>query len=114
MKAILVIDMPSNCYECDYCGYAIIDSNEGNEYKYRSCALSQRYLGEIEENCKDSLCPLKPMPQELPSPYMMRQIQIAEGIQTEKPPYTEEYQKGYNDCINDILGGTEWHKHYLI
>ena len=89
MKAILVIDMP-NGYEADqlvvnYLLYSVdgkvLDGDMGIE--------------------------LKPMPQELPTPYMMRQIMIADGIQTEKPPYTEDYQKGYNDCINEILGETE-------
>lgn len=47
------------------------------------------------------------LPDILPSPYLMRQIQIANGIQTEEPPYTEEYQKGYNDCLNEILGEEE-------
>lgn len=87
MKAILVIDMPNSCYECDYCGYAMIDSNEKDEYTYRSCALSQRYLGEIEESYKDSLCPLKPMPQKKNGAYI--------------------WECGYNKCIDEILGGTK-------
>lgn len=53
---------------------------------------------------------IKPMPQELPTPYMMRQIQIANGIQSEEPPYTKEYQKGYNDCVCEILGETTMNK----
>ena len=94
-KAILVIDMPQSCGDCplfeysDICMYCAANDIMANE-NYR---------------LKD--CPLKPMPQELPTPYMMRQIQIANGIQTEKPPYTEEYQKGYNDCLREILGETD-------
>lgn len=102
-KSILIIDMPNNCYECDYCGYAIIDSNEGNEYKYRSCALSQRYLGEIEENCKDSLCPLKPLPQKKDLREYAEEIGADFNLQTR----IMDYVNGYNKCIYEILGDND-------
>lgn len=87
MKAILVIDkMPNTCEECDYCGYAIVGEGE-DEYKYRSCCLSQRYLGEIAEDSKDSLCPLKP----LPEPKEI-EFEWLEG----------EYENGWNDCLKEI------------
>ena len=90
MKAILVIDeMPNTCEECDYCGYAIVGEGE-DEYKYRSCGLSQRYLGEIAEDSKDSLCPLKPLPQ-------MKWHE--EGKENE----CEEWMKnGWNWCLEEI------------
>ena len=93
MKSILVIDTPKSCSECPcFCLYYCLPTK-----KELGIAMSQMGI-------PINFCPLKPMPQELPTPYMMRQIQIANGIQTEKPPYTEDYQKGYNDCINEILG----------
>ena len=91
MKAILVIDIPDDLkYE---------DLYFDGEIRYTS-EFDRGYVF-LKETGR---CLLKPMPQELPTPYMMRQIQIANGIQTEKPPYTEEYQKGYNDCVDEILG----------
>ena len=96
MKAILVIDMPNSCYECDYCGYATIDSNEGDEYTYRSCALSQRYIGEIEESYKDSLCPLKPMPQ--------KKVLDEELFNTGNFRLVFASYTGWNECIDEILG----------
>ena len=86
MKAVLVINMPNSCEECDYCGYAIVGEGE-DEYKYRSCCLSQRYLGEIAEDSKDSLCPLKPLP-------------IRPDIIPIKQQ--EAYVFGWNDCIREI------------
>ena len=88
MKAIIVFDVGEFTYETI------------NEYFAGDITL---HLGN-DGFCDFKNAILQPMPQELPTPYMMRQIQIAEGIQTEKPPYTEDYQKGYNDCINEILG----------
>lgn len=100
MKAILVIDLnDTTLNECDTdvskCWAKVIVHThiKGTAHGIGSCIYAN-------DNVE-----LKPRPQELPTPYMVRQIQIAEGIQTEKPPYTEEYQRGYNDCIDEILGG---------
>lgn len=88
MKAILVFDVGEFTYE----------------------AIEQYFTGDIalhlgaERFCDFKDVILQPMPEELPSPYMARQIQISVGVQSEKPPYTEDYQKGYNDCIYEILG----------
>lgn len=88
MKVMLVVDLKDISYE------AINDYFTGDVFLHLG---ADRYY-----DFQDVL--LQPIPEELPTPYMMRQIMIADGIQTEKPPYTEEYQKGYNDCINEILG----------
>ena len=103
MKAILVIDIPKTCFGCPCYSF----NARAKRFECDAKLYLKGKIGVVELDKKPSWCPLKPMPQELPSPYMMRQIQIAEGIQTERPPYTEEYYKGYNDCINEILGGTE-------
>lgn len=90
MKAIMIVDIPDNCNKSLLSKTpASITFNHGT---YKTLLYVEGYL--------------KPMPQELPTPYMMRQIQIAEGIQTEIPPYTEDYQKGYNDCLGEILEET--------
>ena len=98
MKAIFVIDIPD-----DYDAYG-----SGDWY----IAGDNLRIGYIEKDgwfvgmkqVENRMAQLKPMPELLPTPYLMRQIMIANGIQTEIPPYTEEYQKGYNDCISEILG----------
>lgn len=96
MKAIMIVDLDDS--------FMILDEDtitlEKGTIEYRN--INRLPFKIIIEGLK-----LKPMPQELPTPYMMRQIQIAEGIQTEKPPYTEDYQKGWNDCLEEILGEEE-------
>lgn len=102
MKAILVIDMPNTCDKCDYCGYAIVGEGK-DEYKYRSCGLSQRYLGEIAEDSKDSLCPLKPLPTEFKtyklSPRDQEETELFINMATIKV-----YADGYNACLKEIEG----------
>lgn len=95
MKAILVIDrMPNTCYECDYCGYAIVGEGE-DEYKYRSCGLSQRYLGEIAEDSKDSLCPLKPLPKKILTLVQLQNGNIVNVQET-------SFANGWNACLEEI------------
>lgn len=96
-KAILVLNkMPKSCDKCDYCGYAIIDSHEGDEYRYRSCGLAKMFLGEINEDYKSESCPLKPMPN----------IKTEEAIKLANminPKATfQEFADGWNACLKEL------------
>lgn len=112
MKAVLVIDMPRYCDECDFCGYAIV-GEDNDEYKYRSCCLSQTYLGEIAEDSKDSLCPLKPLPKELVyEGYNSPNERISEAIlQSEWGKKAKKndaicirsFSIGYNACLEELV-----------
>ena len=121
MKAILVIDLPESCNTCDYCGYAVIDSSDGDEYKYRSygdkykyrsCCLSQKYLGEIGEEDRDVSCPLKPLPQkkEIGEVYLENVMHVStyydkyqEQIMAKVVYDTEVLQaRGWNACIEEL------------
>ena len=58
MKAVLVIDMPKSCEECDYLGWATHDED------MRACMLLNGYFfteAEVETK-RSEVCPLKPMP----------------------------------------------------
>ena len=82
MKAILVINMPEKCLECNL-------AHNGDFYCVAtgsSCASNKR--------CKD--CPLKPMPQKRTLPNWLT-IGMPKG---NEPWFTE----GYNKCIDEILG----------
>lgn len=84
MKAILVIEMPKDCVEC-------------NQFAFECCHTMKR---EIErENivqCKrPSWCPLRPMPEKIDIPFKGR----ANGIFTKC--------RGWNACVDAILGETE-------
>lgn len=93
MKAILVIDMPNNCYDCQYCRF------DARKYNFRGCILADTDVqdGTIDI-CKEihSCCPLKPMPEKL---------QFQE-------PFNDDYTvswasrlgfvDGWNACIEEI------------
>ena len=55
MKAILVIDMPKSCEECDYLGWATHDED------MRACMLLNGYFFNEEEveTKRSEVCPLK-------------------------------------------------------
>lgn len=81
MKAILVIDMPNNCYDCQYCRF------DARKYNFRGCVLADTDVqdGTIDI-CKEvhSCCPLKPMP---------KRAFIDQGV-----PFNE----GWNACLEEI------------
>lgn len=83
MKAILVIDMPNNCYDCQYCRF------DARKYNFRGCILADTDVqdGTIDI-CKEihSCCPLKPMPQKKNTDFHPNIV----------------YANGWNDCLKEI------------
>ena len=89
-KAMLIMDMPSNCAECPICtGVCLVGAwvcpikdKDGNE----------RFFGEGDEE-RPNYCPLREVPQYKPLD--------VDGI-------SEFYAHiGFNKCFNEILGGDE-------
>ncbi len=84
-KAILVLDdMPKSCEDCELC---------------RDFYLCLR-LGEIDESARengtrDLRCPLKPLPE--------KKKEFEEKINHND----DFYEKGWNDCLDEILMGNE-------
>lgn len=100
MKAILVIDMPKSCEECDYCGFYQDDVDE------RACLLMEgHFIGKLTEGEKNVACPLKPMPQKVWSQDLIERYNIDESKYTQSELTQLAY--GYNTCIDEILGETE-------
>lgn len=91
-KAILVIDMPNNCYDCQYCRF------DARKYNFRGCILTDTEVqdGTIDI-CKEvhSCCPLKPMPNKLDANDWHRMF---------GGTYEEREAKGYgwNACLEEI------------
>lgn len=77
MKAILMIDMPKNCDECQFCGRG------GRNLERYVCSLT----GEHSEDIHLVGCPLKPLP-----------------ARPDVIPIKEEeaYVFGWNDCLKEI------------
>ena len=86
MKAILIIDMPENCYECSCCDGIGCDGIE----------CKNQYKGYVDgwNSGRPSWCPLKPMPKK-----------------TGQKPYCRTKQEcvnlGWDACIDVITGETE-------
>lgn len=81
-KAILVMDMPSNCYECELNNYHFCDVTGDNIERYRNTEY------------KPTWCPLREVPQK----------KEFSDIET---AYDRVKTLGYNACIDEILGGGE-------
>lgn len=91
MKAILVIDMPKQCYGCDFCQF------DGTSYG-RVCTRTGVYVQKDGFNITKSrheTCPLKPLPQR------------KEELYYPCNEYVQTFNEGYNRCIDDMLGDTE-------
>ena len=81
MKAILVLEMPSSCLQCefsiddDFTCFCIVNSME--------CSTVKR----------PDWCPLKPMPSKKDKPTKSESVAC--------------FNSGYNACIDEILGDKE-------
>lgn len=86
MKAILVVDMPKSCEECDYLGWATHDEN------MRACMLLNGYFFNEEEveTKRSEVCPLKPMPQK------------KEVTDLEMKALVGLYATAWNECLDEI------------
>lgn len=89
MKAILVIDMPKECFECPFKYNDGYSSEDKSTWFTKRCHLShdQVYENEILENC-----PLKPMPQ--------KENTFEKGLDE----YGTGWRIGFNACIDEIIG----------
>lgn len=83
-KAILVIDMPKNCYYCDF--HYLSDGT------VPSCQLKFKVIDNA--TVKPEWCPLKPLPEK----YEIDKNKCSD------PFYEFEFESGWNQCIDEILG----------
>ena len=79
MKAVLVIDMPKDCWDC----HLVDEWGNCNAIKM----TSERYGVSVKQYDKEraSWCPLRPLPQKYDEAQMRE-------------------QKGWNRCLDEILG----------
>ena len=92
MKAILVIDMPNNCYDCQYCRF------DARRYNFRGCVLTDTDVqdGTIDI-CKEvhSCCPLKPIPKRMIEVLQIRNENIVNILNV-------NFANGWNACLEEI------------
>lgn len=93
-KAILVIDMPKSCEECNYLGWATHDED------MRACMLLNGYFFNEEEveTKRSEVCPLKSMPSRKNN---------QESVMVGSIDMDIGYILGWNECIEEITGETE-------
>ena len=84
MKAVLVIDMPKDCWDC----HLVDEWGNCNAIKM----TSERYGVSVKQYDKEraSWCPLRPLPHKLQADW-----------------YTDGYKEGFNACLDAITGETE-------
>jgi hypothetical protein len=82
-KAILVMDMPDDCFECNFCVEMAAHDR---------CVAAGKRIFTLE---KPDWCPLK----ELPEKYEVDKNKCRD------PFYEFEFEYGYNQCIDEILRG---------
>ena len=88
MKAILVIDMPKCCAECDLCQLDGV----------YVCRKTRQILDrDVYKKTINRYCPLKPMPEKKDGDFVWVDIDTCD----------ESYIHGWNDCIDEILGEEE-------
>lgn len=91
MKAILVIDMPEKCVDCDLHQWVDIENYENDEIR---CLRNRSKTFDADDD-KPSWCPLKPMPK--------RNEYRADTKYENMDKYSTGYADGWNDCLKEIL-----------
>lgn len=94
-KAILVVDMPSSCGECEFC----LEITENHHCCQRVSDDNERckrvdYDVEFYQYEKPDWCPLKPMPEKKDRSKVVGD-------------YLRGRCDGYNACIDEIMKGSE-------
>lgn len=106
-KAILVIDMPKSCYECQLCVKDDYEEQLICTGEYRSAfdtfhtCINEFY----KRNMKPNWCPLKPMPNKAHIFDIYKDYTFS--TEEEQKAYMIGNEDGYNDCIREILGEEE-------
>lgn len=99
MKAVLVIDKPECCVNCDLCVHE--EHNYDEEYwdDYYRCIIANKDCGECYDDLlqRQEWCPLKPLPRKLDTSGWYKKFS---GKVTER----EAKGYGYNACLDEILG----------
>ena len=93
-KAMLIMDMPSSCEECDF----FKEQRWNRNYcKNKNCNEIEGYVSDFRYE-KPYWCPLRECPQKK---------EVLKREQYEFGNIGLAFTKGYNACIDEILGGGE-------
>lgn len=90
-KAVLVMDMPESCMECNFLyidGDTMLDSCQ---------ALEVARTVDSETYEKPDWCPLRELPEKKETTYPQACY--------ENSYWTDEMKAGFNTCLNEMVGG---------
>lgn len=80
-KAVLVMDMPENCFKCKLQNWA-------------NCKITNKcHVG----GCRPDWCPLRELPEKKETTYPQACY--------ENSYWTDEMKAGFNICLNEMMGG---------
>lgn len=100
-NAILIMDMPSSCADC-----ILGDDDSSGLY----CVPKEEYFdGEDTTESRASFCPLREVPSKHKDGHTLK-VAIENGCYddtVQDDAWCEGVDKGYNACIDEILGGGE-------
>ena len=91
-KSLLVMDMPNCCTKCGFFFYLDEDAAYCEKVTDPDDSESFRAIKEDYCQCKPDWCPLKPVPEKMDC----------------QPMNGENYEAGWNACIDEIAGGAVW------
>lgn len=94
-KSILVVDTPEKCEECKLCkNYKRVQHAWGNPntYEVHCIGRGNTVMRETIKEYRPDWCPLLDFP---------------EKMVEENRWFSEEYARGFNTCIDEILKGDE-------
>ena len=103
MKAILVMDMPSSCLECPIGKDMSIPIETCIKCPFGKCVIDEEVMK------RPDWCPIKPIPEKKSEGETLKiaiENDCYDGT-TEDKAYFAGYDKGYNACIDEILGDKE-------
>lgn len=113
-KAMLIMDMPSACVECDFFArgshdkpICILCTENCADYLYTKQVYKTIPPSLVNE--KQTWCPLREVPEKHEKGHCLK-IAIENDCYdatVQDDAWCEGYDKGYNACIDEILGGGE-------
>lgn len=90
-KGIIVLDLPENCMGCQF---------RANKVDIKCSINHGRYIPDKET--KPEWCPIKPAPERKPETNYPDYFRLSTKQVIEKSAL-----KGYNKCLDDVLGDTD-------
>lgn len=101
MKAILVIEMPKDCYECNMS--VLAGESHTGQMCFR-CVNHPTIMVLTKEKTRPDWCPLRELPQK--KDYEVLKAG-ARGYGKTQNMLSNAHINGYNACIDEILGDKE-------